>query len=178
MKRFFMSMTLGLAEASLRIANPPPAPRICLKCVFANAANLSQSDPVAEPPLRSRTVWLRSGSYISRMLACANASADPCLFLTVHAYGCDGLPSILIGRPSKLVTSSGCATPPNSHTVAYCSGTPGMRPAGLVEYGARCSLGQRRQPVSVKPAIAIDAPINFKNRRRDGPLALTIDDGS
>ena len=51
------------------------------------------------------TVWDRSGSYIFRIDACMKTSVPPRL------PGCSGLPSILVGRPIWLSTSSPVAAP-------------------------------------------------------------------
>ena len=56
--------------------------------------------------------------------ACAKTSVAPRL------PGCSGLPSILVGRPSWLSTSSPVATPPSGIAVAKNSGLPGTISSG------------------------------------------------
>ena len=78
---------------------------------FRSSLRRTASDRGCELHL-SATPKLRSGSYSSSTLAWASTSAAPRL------SGWLGLPSILIGRPSKLVTSRPWATPPISMAVA------------------------------------------------------------
>src|SRR4029079_17808614 len=108
-----MSSTLGLAVSSERIAKPAPLPFMGPKWDLAKEAKCSHRDSSPLPDIRLKTTRLRSGSYLSRILAWAKASAEPYFPLTTHAAGWVGLPSILIGRPSQLVTRRPWATPPS-----------------------------------------------------------------
>ena len=58
---------------------------------------------------RCSTVCERSGSYSVRTLACMTASVAPRL------AGCSGLPSIFVGRPRWLSTSTPVAMPAVAH---------------------------------------------------------------
>ena len=145
--------TLGLGG---RFAEDRKAPRRCpLQAGEVLASGVGERVPgrarLAPRPPRAvdRPPRLRCGSYISSTLACANASAEPTLSLTVQENGCDGLPSILIGRPSKLVTSRpgrDAAQFPDRGVLLGHARHAVARVAGV---GGELLLGQRRQPVSV-----------------------------
>ena len=117
------------------------------------------------------SVWERSGSYRPSTAACAKTSLAPRL------PGCCGLPSIFVGRPSWLSTSSPAATPPSVIAVAKNSGLPGTRSSGWRTYGTIFSGGCRVHAVT--PASATDAPISFRNvRRATGSVIASISEGN
>src|SRR5271157_4680954 len=106
----------------------------------------------------------RSGSYMSRIDACANTSLPT-------PAGWSGLPSTLVGRPSWLSTSTGVAYPPNGIALAKNNGRPSVIGSGCRTYGTMGSSGCFTHADS--PASAIEAVISFMKSRRDAPSGHT-----
>ena len=78
--------------------------------------------------------------------------------------GCEGLPSILIGRPMWLSTSTPVPKPSNGTAVAKKSGLPGTIDSGCSTYGTIDSGGSTAQPAT--PESASEAPMRRRNWRR------------
>src|SRR5262245_51614829 len=96
----------------------------------------------------------RSRSYSDSTLACPMAQVpDP-------NSGDPGLPSILIGRPSRVLTRRLQAAGHAPQVVAYQLGTPGVSSSWLARSGIACSTGAR--PHALAATAAPSAPRNVR----------------
>ncbi len=83
--------------------------------------------------------------------------------------GESGLPSILIGRPSRCLTNSAQAEEQPPQVVANCRATPGTISGVATGSGMAFCTGAR-QP-AVRPTAPSENPIAARKSRRDGSAA-------
>src|SRR3954470_13970783 len=116
---------VGLVTVAVRMRSASPS---CLVRSRAAAISASMSPHAARWPFLIG-YCSRKLSYNPRIEACPTAHVDP------PDNGCSGLPSTLIGRPSRLVISSPQRASQAPHVVAYETARPGTIPSGCFTYG-------------------------------------------